>query len=370
MLPSLLEVSSRWHSYHVYLGQSLLARTGALVREQPFARSAVRCAVVADRTVADFYAPAVLRSLESEGFDPALLTFPPGETAKSLSEAGRLAEGLASAGLDRHSFLVALGGGVTGDLAGFVASIYFRGIPYVQVPTTVVAQVDSSIGGKTGVNLSGGKNLLGAFHPPALVLADVDTLSTLPEREFNEGMAEAIKHAVIRDCSLLADLVALERHDTPALTAVIRRNLQIKAAIVTGDEFEHGDRALLNFGHTIGHGIEQAAGYGTFLHGEAVSLGMLAAARLSVRKAGLPAENCHEMVRALERFDLPTSLPPGFPVAGVLESMAKDKKFASGSIRFVLCPRLGEARISTPGEVTWDDLRRETEALLPTPDPR
>ena len=185
-----------------------------------------------------------------------------------------------SAGLDRRAFVAALGGGVVGDLAGFVASIYYRGIPHVQIPTTVVAQVDSAIGGKTGVNARDGKNLIGSFHQPALVIADPETLSTLPKREFNEGIAEIIKHAVIRDAAMLVDLHKPVTSDLPPLIA---RNQEIKSAIVVEDEFEKlGVRALLNFGHTIGHAIENAAGYGRYLHGEAVSLGIAAALRLSV----------------------------------------------------------------------------------------
>ena len=277
---------------------------------------------------------------------------------------------MADARLDRHGFLVALGGGVVGDLAGFVASVYYRGIPFVQVPTTVVAQVDSSVGGKTGVNLAAGKNLVGAFYPPSLVVADVETLGTLPAREFNEGVAEAIKHAVIRDGALLGHLERLDRRDLPALTAVIRRNLEIKAEIVARDEFETGgERALLNFGHTVGHAVEQAAGYGRLLHGEAVSLGMVAAARLSMRKAGLPRDQFREILRALRHFDLPTALPAGLSVEAALASMGRDKKFRAGEIRFVLTPRLGEAFLSEPGQVTWEDLCQEIiELRSPVPE--
>ena len=262
------------------------------------------------------------------------------------------------------AFLIALGGGVVGDLTGFLAAVYYRGIPYIQVPTTIVSQVDSAIGGKTGVNLTAGKNLLGAFHPPSLVLADIETLGSLPAREFNEGMAEAIKHAIICDQHLLTSLLALDRNDTQALGAVIHRNLEIKAKIVARDEFERGgERALLNFGHTIGHGIEQAAGYGRLLHGEAISLGMVAAARLSVRRAGLPMSHYAEIIAALHHFHLPVTLPEDVSTSAVLESMGKDKKFESGSIRFVLTPMLGKAFLSDRGSITRGDLQRETDDL-------
>ena len=334
-----------------------------MLRSESFSRAG-RCAVVTDENVGGLYAGTVLESLRASGFDPVLSVVPSGERSKSLEVVADLSATLAAAGLDRHAFVVALGGGVIGDLAGFLAAIYYRGIPFVQVPTTVVAQVDSSIGGKTGVNLPAGKNLLGAFHPPRLVVADVDTLASLPDREFNEGMAEAIKHAVIRDRSLLARLVALDRREAVELEAVVRRNLEIKAEVVARDEFERGgERALLNFGHTVGHAIEQAAGYGRLLHGEAISLGMVAAGRLSMRKAGLTAADFADLVQALRHFRLPSRLPEDLATTTILESMARDKKFAAGAIRFVVTPRLGEARLSATGEVTWDDLRAEVERL-------
>ena len=281
-----------------------------------------------------------------------------------MREVARVADLLVAAGLDRHGFVVALGGGVVGDLAGFAASIYYRGIPFVQIPTTVIAQCDSAIGGKTGVNTAAGKNLLGSFYPPALVLADVDTLATLPDREFNEGFAEVIKHGVIRDRALIGRAVALRRNDRAELAAIVRRNLEIKAEIVAQDEFERHDlRALLNFGHTVGHAIEQAAGYGHFLHGEAISLGLVAAARLSVRKVGLPESESRELLLALKSFGLPTSLPNALSTETILESLARDKKFEAGQIRFVLAPRLGYAVVSPPGQVTWDDIRQEVENL-------
>ena len=200
---------------------------------------------------------------------------------------------MATAGLDRSSFVVALGGGVVGDLAGFVAAIYHRGIPYVQVPTTLLAQVDSSIGGKTAVNTAAGKNLIGALHHPVLVIADVDLLRTLPEREFNQGFAEIIKHGIIRDAALLDTLESFERKRD--LESLVRRNVEIKAEFVAADERdENGKRALLNFGHTVGHAIERAGDYRELLHGEAISLGIVAACDISVRKMGLPEDAARE----------------------------------------------------------------------------
>ncbi len=359
-----LEVRSSTGAYQVLVGAGLLDRCGELTQGLAFAKRDAVCAVISDGNVAAHYAERVLASLKAAGFRPVLAVIPAGEASKSMSEAARLADQLVAAGVDRHGFIVALGGGVVGDLAGFVASIYYRGIPFVQIPTTVIAQCDSAIGGKTGVNTTGGKNLLGSFYPPALVLADVGTLGTLPDREYNEGFAEVIKHGVIRDRTLIERTVALRRDDRPELAAIVRRNLEIKAEIVARDEFERHDvRALLNFGHTVGHAIEQAAGYGHFLHGEAIALGMVAAGRLSMRKAGLPEAEWREMLAALEHFSLPTSLTGMLSTEAILAGLGRDKKFEAGQIRFVLAPRLGYAVVSSPGQITWDDVRQEVENL-------
>lgn len=360
-----LEVRSSIRAYRVQVGSGLLAQCGELARSLgPVIKPGAACAVVTDDRVAALYAAPVTASLAAAGFRPALAVLPAGEASKSMAETARVADLLVTAGLDRHGFIVALGGGVVGDLAGFVASIYYRGVPFIQVPTTIIAQCDSAIGGKTGVNTASGKNLLGSFYPPSLVLADVDTLASLPDREFNEGFAEVIKHGVIRDHALISRTVALRRDDRAELAAIVRRNLEIKAEIVTQDEFERLDlRALLNFGHTVGHAIEQAAGYGHFLHGEAISLGMVAAGRLSMRKAGLSADQFAEMLAALRHFHLPTSLDRSLETSAILASLARDKKFEAGQIRFVLTPRLGYAVVSAPGQVTWDDIRREVENL-------
>ncbi|MEM7602723.1 MAG: 3-dehydroquinate synthase family protein, partial [Verrucomicrobiota bacterium] len=236
----------------------------------------------------------------------------------------------------------------------FVAAIFQRGIPCVQIPTTIVSQVDSSVGGKTGVNTPEGKNLLGAFHQPHLVLADVDTLSTLPDREFNEGFAEIIKHAAIRDASLLG-LLEDKQHIRQHLIELVSRNVAIKAAVVEEDEREtSGTRALLNFGHTIGHGIEAAGGYGRFLHGEAISLGLVAAIRLSIELSSLTAEDGQRLIDALSTYALPTELADDLNDGDILAALQRDKKFEAGEIRFVLLDRLGNAFVSS--EVTSDHL--------------
>ncbi len=366
-MPTLLEgnpatVSLRLANdeYTVLVGTDLLARTADLLAGRTSLRPR-SAALVTDSNVGPLYAATVRESLEKAGIRTVLVTVPAGEASKSMEQATEVCREMLRAGLDRKSLLVALGGGVVGDLAGFAAAIFQRGIPCVQIPTTIVSQVDSSVGGKTGVNTPEGKNLLGAFHQPRLVLADTGTLATLPEREFNEGFAEIIKHAAIRDASLLdlvEDRAAIREH----LPALVSRNVAIKAAVVEEDERETtGTRALLNFGHTLGHGIEAAGGYGRFLHGEAISLGLVAATRLSVEKAGLPEADGGRILRALETYGLPTVLADDVPDDAVLSAMDRDKKFEAGSIRFVLLKALGEAFVSD--EVTHGDLTRALAGL-------
>ena len=359
-----LEVAARTHGYPVLIGRDYLGEIGFRVADLRKFPAGCACGVITDDTVAPLCLEPVLQSLRVAGFHPQAVTFPAGESSKSLEVVSQLAEALIAHGIDRHGFIVALGGGVTGDLAGFVASIYYRGVPYVQIPTTVVSQVDSAIGGKTGVNTVSGKNLLGAFHAPVLVLVDTSLLDTLPPRVFDEGFAEVIKHGVIRDRALFEQLFGFHRDDKVTLTQIIRRNLQIKAEIVAQDEHERlGLRALLNFGHTVGHGIEQAGGYGRYLHGEAVSLGIVAAARLSVAKAGLPLDDSRSIIRCLERFHLPTMLEADVSTEAVLTSLRRDKKFEAGAIRFVLTPAIGRARLSAPGEIGEQDIRAAIEGL-------
>lgn len=336
-------------SYAVLVGSDLMDRVGEQVRRVlPEARV---CAVVTDSTVGPLYGERVLTSLRRSGFEPVLITVAAGEPSKSMVCVEDVCRHMIRAGMDRTSFLVALGGGVVGDLAGFAASIFFRGIPYVQIPTTVVSVVDSSVGGKTGVNTPEGKNLLGCFHQPRLVLADVDTLSTLPRREYNEGFAEIIKHAAIRDEAMMELIERLAGAEvggrTAALVALVARNVAIKAAIVAADEHETaGLRALLNFGHTIGHGIEASAGYGQLLHGEAISLGIVAALRISEDVAGLDAGATEKVIALLRRYELPLRLPASITTADVMAKLSRDKKFMAGAVRFVVLRALGDAVVS------------------------
>ncbi|HEY2712890.1 MAG TPA: 3-dehydroquinate synthase [Chthoniobacterales bacterium] len=351
-----LQVRAGQQRYEVLIGRGLLGEAGARVRP---ILSPARCAVIADANVAPLFGQEVSQSLVGAGFDVETIVVDGGEGAKSMAKAAELCQRLSELRLDRRSFLLTLGGGVIGDLGGFVAAIYLRGIPYVSLPTTLLAQVDSCIGGKTGVNLSAGKNLIGAFHQPSLVLADTDTLQTLPERIWNEGFAEAIKHGIIRDSELFYSLGSVDRRD-PA--TFIARNIALKAGIVEVDECERNDtRSLLNFGHTIGHAIEYAAGYGHILHGEAISLGILAAAHISVRRAGLSLGEVEKIRAALESHHLPTRFPPDFPRQKIFEALPGDKKFEGGRIRFVVAHAIGRASICK--EVTLPDIEAAIAAL-------
>ena len=270
-----MEIRGGEHRYPALVGLNLLARAGRHVHKHVHRQT---CVIISDTNVAPLFAGCVRKSLTSVGFRPTLITIPAGERSKTLERVGAICDQMIAAGLDRRSFVVGLGGGVIGDISGFVAAIYHRGIPHVQIPTTLLAMADSSIGGKTGVNTPHGKNLIGAFHHPSLVIDDIDALKTLPPREFNQGFAEMIKHAVIADAKMFSTLRSWKAGEAPALQRLIKRNIQIKSKIVAKDERDRtGKRTLLNFGHTVGHAIERAGGYRRFLHGEALSLGIVAA---------------------------------------------------------------------------------------------
>jgi 3-dehydroquinate synthase len=330
-------VNLKTNPYEVHIGEGLLDQVGEIASKNSLSGHA---AIITDRTVADLYADRLHESLRRAGFIVSTHIVERGESSKSLGTAERLCEAFAQSGVDRQSFVVALGGGVIGDLAGFVASIYYRGIPVIQVPTTVMAQVDSSVGGKTGVNLRAGKNLVGAFHQPRVVIADTDTLKTLGRRERNEGFAEVIKYGVIRDVGLLSQL----EQEIASAPELVERCVKIKASYVVKDEFETtGSRTLLNFGHTLGHAIEAVAGYGALLHGEAVALGMMASLDVSVRRAGLSAEEAKRVESIIRLYELPVQLPDQLSRAAILSTVFADKKFVNGRIRFVVSPRLGEA---------------------------
>ena len=343
-----VEVPLAGRSYPIWIGRETLLRLGPECRRQDLGK---RCAVISDKNVARLYGKNVLESLAAAGFEPSLVTVAPGETAKSLTTVQACYDRLAAARLERKSFVVALGGGVVGDLAGFVAATYLRGIPFVQVPTTLLAQVDSSVGGKVGVNLKAGKNLVGAFYQPRFVLCDLAALDTLPAREFRAGLAEVIKYGIIYDARLFArlerDLQKLLDRDESALAYVISRCCQIKADVVGKDETEGGLRAILNFGHTIGHALEAISGYGRYLHGEAISIGQVAAAHISRSVLGLPAAQVERIRNLFARAGLPTSVRLSPKDRGWLfAAMQLDKKVSQGEVKFVLASRIGQVEFS------------------------
>jgi 3-dehydroquinate synthase len=330
-------------SYSILIGTALLSRLGARCRRL---RLGTRCAIVTDTNVGRRFAKPAFESLVKAGFAPALIVVPAGETAKSLRTVQACYDQLAAHRLERNSFLVALGGGVVGDLAGFVAATYLRGIAFVQVPTTLLAQVDSSVGGKVGVNLKAGKNLVGAFYQPRLVLCDLDTLKTLPDREYRAGLAEVIKYGIIYDADLFErlerDLPKLRRRGVKTLASVVVRCCEIKAEVVGQDETESGRRAILNFGHTLGHALEAISNYGKYLHGEAIAIGQVAAARLSHELLGLPARDVERVMSLFHAAGLPTAVKlTALQRARLFAAMRLDKKVRGGEIKFVLAKSIG-----------------------------
>ena len=330
-------------SYDIRIAPGLLARLGSECAALKLGR---RCAVISDGRVAPRFAKRARTALADSGFESVLITVPAGETSKSLASVQRCFDQLAAHRLERKSFVVALGGGVIGDLAGFVAATYLRGIPFVQVPTSLLAQVDSSVGGKVGVNLKAGKNLVGAFYQPRLVLCDLDTLKTLPPREYRAGLAEVIKYGIIYDDAMFRrlerDLPKLLRRDPKILADIIARCCEIKAEVVAEDETEGGLRAILNFGHTIGHALEAISHYGQYLHGEAISIGQVAAARLSARAAGLPLSDVQRITELFRRAGLPVAVNlTAAQRKGLHQAMRLDKKVSQGEIHFVLARKIG-----------------------------
>jgi 3-dehydroquinate synthase len=331
-------------SYQVKIGSGLLDKLGT---ECSRIGLGGRCAIISDRNVAPLYSKRAGLALAKAGFQSSLISVPAGETAKSLKTVHACYDQLAAQRLERKSFIVALGGGVVGDLAGFVAATYLRGIPFVQVPTTLLAQVDSSVGGKVGVNLRTGKNLVGAFYQPRLVLCDLETLSSLPSREFRAGLAEVIKYGIIYDSKLFGKLERtlpqLLRQEPNTLAAVVARCCEIKAEVVRQDETEGGLRAILNFGHTIGHALEAISYYGKYLHGEAISIGQIAAARLSAQVLSLPQPDVQRIAGLFQRAGLPTELKLNAAQRPKLfAAMQLDKKVSNGEVKFVLARDIGK----------------------------
>ena len=346
-------------SYPILIGDGVLG-DAALFAPRVHARDVL---IVSNTTVAPLYLEALEGALRPRRTVATLL--PDGEAYKTLDTVVRILDVLVANRFGRDCAVVALGGGVVGDMAGFAASLYQRGVAFVQVPTTLLAQVDSAVGGKTGVNHPGGKNLIGAFHQPSAVIADTGALATLPARELRAGLAEVIKYGLIRDADFFAWLEshadALLAGDRTALAQVILRSCQIKADIVGRDEFEHGERALLNLGHTFGHAIESASGYGHWLHGEAVAAGMVMAARMSCESGLIEHTELERVRRLVERLGLPTRIA-GVSPQTLLENMRMDKKVLNGQIRLVLLRAIGNAFVSA--DYAPDRLHRTLDACL------
>jgi 3-dehydroquinate synthase len=334
-------------SYDIVIGKGLLSKAAVLLRPLKLGNRGV---IITDTNVVRHYGEPLRAALKAGGFTVEILDVPAGEASKSLRQVDRLFEKLPSLGLDRQSFVIALGGGVVGDLAGFVAATYLRGIPLIQAPTSLLAQVDSSVGGKVGVNLPQGKNLVGTFYQPRLVLADTDTLKTLPERELRAGFAEVIKYGAIRDAEFFAWLEQAHKQvlelQPDAVERVVRRCCEIKADVVRADERESGLRAILNFGHTVGHALETLSDYVGLLHGEAIAIGMCCAARLSVKRAQLNEAEAQRLCALISASGFPTRLGEQFDSAALLKAARLDKKAQNGKLRFVLLKRLGETVIS------------------------
>ncbi|RKX36807.1 MAG: 3-dehydroquinate synthase [Verrucomicrobia bacterium] len=333
-------------SYEIHIGAGVLDQLGGLCADVGLKG---KCLVITDENVGGHYAQSVLQSLETAGFTACLATLPAGESTKCGDRVFELYSRCIEAGLDRHSFIVALGGGVIGDLAGYVAATYLRGIPFVQVPTSLLAMVDSSVGGKTGINLPEGKNLVGAFYQPQLVLADLQTLETLADREYRAGLAEVIKYGIICDAPFfqtleenIADL--LDTGNVGRLAKVVGRCCEIKANVVAQDEREGGLRAILNFGHTVGHAVEKVAGYGEVVHGEGVAIGSVYAARASVELTGLSIEECGRIEKIFQALELPVNAPR-YNWAGLRKALAVDKKTVAGMPKFVLVSEIGKSTI-------------------------
>lgn len=358
----LLNVELGTRTYPIVIGRDLLGDTN-LLDHHVKARDVL---IVSNTTVAPLYLETLERALRARRTVATLL--PDGESYKTLGTVTRILDVLVTNRFGRDCAVVALGGGVVGDMAGFAAAIYQRGVAFVQVPTTLLAQVDSAVGGKTGVNHPGGKNLIGAFHQPTSVLADTGTLATLPPRELRAGLAEVVKYGLIRDAGFFSWLEAhaeqLLAGDTAALAHVIRRSCEIKAQVVGRDEHERGERALLNLGHTFGHAIESATGYGRWLHGEAVGAGMAMAACMSHESGLISRTDMQRAIRLIERLELPTRVE-GVGAKTLLEHMRIDKKVLDGHIRLVLLNAIGDAFITA--DYQPDCLRRTLETHLYQP---
>lgn len=349
-------------SYDIVVGSSALPELGGFARACSKAATAL---IVTDENVR-VHAGPIQRSLNDNGFRTALTIRPAGEAQKSLEAAAQLYDALIDLPADRRTLVVAVGGGVIGDLAGFVAATYARGIPLLMVPTTLLAMVDSSVGGKVGVNHPRAKNMIGAFHQPIGVFIDVSTLSTLPDREFRSGLAEVVKYGVILDADFFEyiekNVDAILKREPAAIQHIVLRSCELKAKIVEQDEREETDiRAKLNYGHTFAHAFETAGGYGAWLHGEAVAAGIVCASRLAERRGLIAGDITERQIRLLNAFALPTA-PKRWPIDELLATMRKDKKAVGGQMRFVLPTKLGDVALFN--DVPESDVRATLESAI------
>ncbi|MDO4997091.1 MAG: 3-dehydroquinate synthase [Neisseria sp.] len=340
-----LTVQTPSHQYPIYIGENLLDQLDNIIAPH----IAKKAAIITNETIAPLYLAKVQTALNRLNIEHFAIILPDGEAHKNWQTLNLIFDGLMQNRAERKTTLIALGGGVIGDIVGFAAATYQRGAPFIQIPTTLLSQVDSSVGGKTAINHPLGKNMIGAFYQPQAVIADLSTLQTLPAREFSAGMAEVIKYGVLGD----ADFIAYLEHNMPALMAqqsdvlahAVRHCCQIKADVVAADETEQGIRAWLNLGHTFGHAIEAEMGYGVWLHGEAVAAGMVLACRLSEVLGKIHASDSERVIQLLAAANLPT-VPPKFSFERWIEHMQHDKKVASGIMRFVGLDQLGKANIT------------------------
>lgn len=349
-----LTVNLGSRSYPIFIGEGILSRAGEFLRQ---AKIGKKVAIITNPTVAELYLQSVQDATKDDGFESVPIVVPDGEEYKNLKSLAAIYDQLIGERFERSSCVMALGGGVVGDIAGFAAATFLRGIPYVQVPTTLLAQVDSSVGGKTGVNHQDGKNLIGAFYQPRLVLIDVAVLQSLPRRELVAGVAEIIKYGIIEDPALFA---LLEQHmermlnlDREFLIRMITSSCAIKARVVEKDERENDYRAVLNFGHTIGHALEAATDYTKLLHGEAVGVGMAKAASISARQGFCDEEGLNRIHKLIAKAGLPLAIPAGVDPQDLVQGMEVDKKAAGGKIKFVICEGIGKTRFHwlTPKEI-------------------
>jgi 3-dehydroquinate synthase len=333
-------------SYPIHIGEALIERVGLILPHL----AQRRVAIVTNPTVAHLYLGALSAALQAAGVGVVEIILPDGESCKNWETLNLIFDRLLTQRCERKTTLIALGGGVIGDVTGFAAAVYLRGVPFIQIPTTLLAQVDSSVGGKTGINHPLGKNMIGAFYQPRLVLADIGTLRSLPERELSAGLAEVIKYGLIWDDEFLRwleeNIAKLMARDAPALAYAVQRSCEIKAQIVSEDEREADVRALLNLGHTFGHAIEVGLGFGTWLHGEAVAAGSVLAARMSQRMGLIAASDVERATRLFARAGLPTEAPD-LGVTRYLELMGLDKKIEQGRLRLVLLKDIGKAYITS-----------------------